>query len=905
MTIAPPFTRALLTSKLNPPSAHLAQVPRKAVCDLVCADSGARLALVRAPAGFGKTTAMAQCVARFEEQGVASAWLTLDDADNDVARFLACTEAAVCDISGEDVRPASGHGGEARLSPGEAALTIVSRLTEQRVPFALFLDDFERIQDRAVVSLVREIIEHLPTRGRLVIGTRTLPDLGLGRLRARGQLLEVDTERLRFSLDETFDFLVDRRQIPLSQDDLSRIHRKTEGWGAALWLASLALDRQDNPGDFVDRFSGAHQPLADYLAEDVLLRQPPHMQDFLLRTSILRHLSPPLCDALVPGIDSHRVLQELEASNLFLVPLAGEDRTYRYHSLFADFLRGRLSRDRPDEVPELHRDAANWYEEQGRPVPAIDHALEGAAYTQAIRLLCRHARDLLVQGRMRLLTRWLDSMPDAHLLDHPSLRVIHVWALCFTRGPQEAYEVLEATGLEQSTDPLIQANVAAIRPQLLGIMDCFEDAHAAGLSALERLPGPDPFADSALVNAMANAFSVLGQEEQARSLLDRARHADGGRDNGFNVMYSECIDGIIDLRAGRLRQAGARFRLGLAASRRTSSLGYSSGNAWAGVLHAGTAYEANELEQAARLLHVYVPLARDVGLPDHMILGDVMLVRIAFAEGDVDRAFGILVGLEHAGHVRGLPRVVASARLERSRLLLLQNRAEAARTELHRADDREVWERVNRLHLLANDLEYFALARLRWEALAGNPRAASHELETELAAASAEGRYRRALKLRLLLAVASNRCGETAYATKLMRAILREAAAEGYQRLILDEGPEAGQLVIRLRDDDQQGAGRSDPIVAEAMQRLLDGFGADVTEAAPAGEVPINLVEPLTRKEIHTLQLLADGYSNSAMAEKMFVSDSTVRTHLRNINAKLGAESRTQAVAIARRLAVI
>ena len=464
MTQSAPHARPFLSTKLSPPTPTPSQVPRTGIWELVRNAQSVRVVLVRAPAGFGKTTAMVQCRARLQESGVDTAWLTLDGADNDASRFLACLSAAVGAISTDAPATAADDGARPSLSLGDLALDIMQRLASHSSPFALFLDDFEALQEPAVVRLVREILDHLPRRGQLVIGSRGLPDLGLGRLRARGQLLEIESAQLRFSIEETTEFLTHRRQIALPEEELSQLHRKTEGWIAALWLASVSLERREGKADFVRRFSGSNQAVADYLAEDVLAHQGPAVRDFLLRTSILRHLNASLCDALLPDGRSADILRRLETSNLFLTPIEGEERTYRYHSLFADFLRAQLARERPEERTGLHRAASRWYESHGRPVPAIDHALEGGNHAHAVALLSAHGESLLEGGRMRLLARWFSMIPPALVRGSPLLQVLNIWSACLTRGPWEAMDLLEQAGLDATEDPRVLAHVLALRP---------------------------------------------------------------------------------------------------------------------------------------------------------------------------------------------------------------------------------------------------------------------------------------------------------------------------------------------------------------------------------------------------------------------------------------------------------
>ncbi len=903
-------------SKLSPPLARASQVPREAVARRLAEAGGAKLVLVLAPAGFGKTTVMLQARKSLAAQGITTSWLTLERTDNDVPRFMACLQQAVAQITGET--------GAAR---GETPLAIVDRLARHDTPFALFLDDFELITEPAVLGLVREIIHHLPRRGQLVLGSRSQPDLGLGRLRAAGQLLEIDAELLRFSRAETAQFLSLRRHpdpaLPLPADwsaQVDDLHLKTEGWIAALWLASMAIAalqaRQGSVAGFIAQFSGSNRAVADYLAEDVLARQTPEVRDFLLRTSILRQFNAALCQALSPRSDSPRLLAQLDAANLFITPIGssrpGEPPEWRYHSLFADFLRTQLVRERPDELARLHLAASGWYESQGRPVPAIDHAIEGGDTPHAISLLQRHASAFLEQGRMRLLARWFTALPEAALADKPMLQVMSLWASTLTRGPWAAMAQLQQSGIASSSDAAVCAHVNALRPMLLAMMDRVEDAAEIGRSQLTRVPTGEPFADSVLCNAMAHVLGVLGEPEQAQRLLDAARQGQQG--GGFNRMYTESVEGLLDLQQGRLRQATARFRLALGMAAGAAPAGGwqpTHGNAWAGVLYAAAVYEAHQLAQAEQLLNVYLPLARDVGLPDHMVLSHVMRSRIAAQRGDIDTAQQAITELEYLGHQRQLPRVVASARLERARMLMLQGQAEAAAQVLARADDTEVWLRVARHRISAHDVEDLPIGRLRWQVLFGDAAAAALAAAQAAEEARLVQRHRRVLKLQLLQALALQRAGsaaDLAAATALMAALLPLVQAEGFVRLLLDEGPAMTTLLRRTRAalTDAPGS-RPDPLLDDCLQRLIALAGDELPEepgSDPGAGTAQPLSEPLTRKEVRVLQLLAEGYSNSAMAEKLFVSDSTVRTHLRNINLKLGARSRTQAVAIARRLGV-
>jgi len=874
--------------KLGLPAMPRSPVLRTQILELIARAGSVRLITIRAPAGFGKTTAMLQIREHLALQGVETAWLTLDRADNDATRFLGSFSAAVRSLSC-DAQP---HG---------TALEAVETLASRTAPFALFLDDFEAIEESAIFSILRTTIERLPRGGQVIVGSRSLPDLGLARLRVHGQLLELDADALRFDLAETREYLRLRLEAALSSDATDRLHRKTEGWIAALWLASITLERQGADSDFIERFSGSNRAVAEFLADDVLAHQPAPVREFLLRTSILRHLDASVCQALVPDAQAGQILRTLEEKNLFLVALAGEERTYRYHGLFADYLRQRLQLDHPEEVERLHLSASRWYESHNRPVPAIDHAIEGGDVGHAMSLLERHAQRFLEQGRMRLLERWFTALPEQDLKASPVLRAVSIWASLFTRGPWEAANALESSGLATSEDPVVRAHVNAQGPLLLAMQDRYDEAYALGKASLRRLPTCNAFADSVLRNAMANVFSVMGETQESQRMIDDSRRAQG--DSTFNRMYAESQEGLLDLQAGRLRQATARFRLAVSATL-ANSYDYTSGNAWAGVLYASALYEANDFDGAEHLVNVYLPLACDVGLPGHMIGGHMIRARIAFYRGDISKAFDTLTALEYLGYQRQLRRIVASAKLERGRLFLLQGNAQASREELDRADDPTVWEHVQRRRLPAHDVDYLALARIRWQIHFGDARTTLPLLEREIAEATAQSRHRRALRVRVLKSLALQRSGEPAAATETLATVLRQASREGFVRLIVDEGEAVARLLHRFKAVLlEMPAKRSDPILIEHLQRLTGIIGPDSDADSIPGDD--RLMEPLTRKEIQVLQLGGEGYSNAAMAEKLGLSDSTVRTHLRSINAKLNAHSRAEAVAIGRRMGVI
>lgn len=910
-----------MAGKLRPPLATAFELQRTEVCERIFNAGAARLVLLRAPAGFGKTTVMLQVQRRFEETGLPHAWLTLDRADNDVGRFLSALIAAL-----EPLIPAlRGFDSASGLGPDELAFGLIDTVAAHPTPFALFLDDFEVLQGPVVLGLVQELIDQLPRGAQVIFGSRGVPEIGLGRLRARGRLLEIEPAQLRFSEAEVDGFLRQRRGLSLQPEDIRRLHRSTEGWIAALWLASVTLENRDEPGRFIAGFSGSNAAVMDYLVEDVLSRLGDDMRGFLLRTSILAQLSPSLCNAVCGRSDSAQMLRAVDQAHLFLIPLQADHAEFRYHGMFAEFLRTQLQRQLPGEVAPLHGAAAHWFISSGRPVPAIEHALAAGDLELAFPLLETYAQPLLDQGRVRLLSRWLDPLLEAGQLEaHPMLQIVHAWAVCLARGPRDATPLLDRLEAYGHTDPALRAHQLAMKPLLMVLTDRTDEAMALVEPLLEAIPSSVSFVRGFLEVVLANLAMIAGRYYEALRLVDAARSRQPEHSSSFNFALSEAAEGAVDLTQGRLRRAIARLRLAASAGAGTvDSTRSTNGNAMSGVLLAEALYEADQCEQAERLLAVYIPLIRRVGIPDQLISSHILMSRIAIDQGDGGRAHQLLTELEHIGHRDGLPRVVASARLERVRALVVEGRLARARAELDRCSDRAMWARVSRLSLRANEVETYDVALARWSISSGHAHEVVDALRHELDASERAQRERRALTIRLLLAQALHRVDQRNKAMRVLAKAVRIAAAEGYVRAFLDEGPLMTVLLRELRSVPTvllEGASAGDeaplafidrllPREVGSRQRLSDtvpseqaaqesGKAAAMAAASPVSEV-------LTRKEIQVMRLVAEGLSNDDIAERLFVAETTVRTHLRNINVKLDARNRMEAIAVARKAGLI
>ncbi len=874
-----------------------------------------RLIVLCAPAGFGKTTAMLQHSVRLRALGAPSAWLTLEASHNDVSHFVAQL-GGVLDV------PAPGVG-DPQLDSG--ILGLIERRAATADTFTLFLDDFEVIHNSTVLQLIRQLVEHTPPGWQTVIGSRVVPDLRLGRMRARGELVEIGADQLRFSLDEVREFVIDQRKLDLSGGVIERLQKVTEGWATALWLASVSLESHQEPERFLTTFSGSDAAITEFLAEDVLDRQPEPLRDFLLRTSVLKQMKAELCDAVLEQTNSAEMLTQLSRGNLFLMSTDNLGN-FRYHALFADFLRAQLRQRSPGIIPGLHLRASRWYEEQGRPVPAIEHALHANDEARVVRLLSTHAQKLLDSGRFRLLARWIGSLSSTLLDAHPRLRIAQAWAMIFTHRPQQARTLLnrleaqrEQTG--EVWDEKVRTNALAMRAMLMMIAD-EPDAFRVATASHAQLEPRHGLPYSLLSNSLAYFYAGLRQYDTVRMLLASARRSHYEIGSTFSLVIAECLEGAISLCQGRLQDALARLRVATN-QMSTDDTHRAERHALASVQFAEALYESGQPEQAEHLLNVYLPMIRLIALGDFEVRGFITLSRIAWRQGDHDRAFAVLGEMEYLGQQDNIGRLMICADLERARLELLRGDSKASAACLARAAEFDQHYMRPGEMVPLHDVESVATARLRLRLRGAQDATVLRDLLGELPIAIAQARqlqcHRFALHLSLFWIEALYRTGQIEEAKAHIADVLLAAAPQGIVQPFADEGPLIAWLALDwLRS--RESTARQTPEMQTYAERLeaaciaagaqLEGqalaLSSDAVACTSHRSTGAYVAEGcITKREIDVLKLVAQGKSNVQIAEKLFVSENTVRTHMRNILSKLGASNRTEAVVLAKQQRLI
>jgi LuxR family transcriptional regulator, maltose regulon positive regulatory protein len=906
----------LLATKLHVPRPQPGFVARPRLVEALDAGLARRLILVCAPAGFGKTALLAHWAQRGDHP---VAWLSLDAADNDPARFwrhaLAALDRAHPGIA-ERTGPLLGPPAPSSFEGLVTALIneLAARPTEDGV--LLVLDDYHLIDAQPVHTPLMFLLEHLPPGLHLVLASRSDPPLPLARLRAGGQLAELRTAELRFTAAEAASLLREAIGADLPGAAVEALAARTEGWVAGLQLAALSLPGQADPAGFVASFSGSHRYVLDYLAQEVLEGQSERVRGFLLETSVLERLSGSLSDAVTGSSDGQAMLEAIERANLFLLPLDEVRGWWRYHHLFADLLRARLQQERPARVAALHRNAAAWCAEHGLAGDAVRHALAAGDPIGAAVLIERHFDEIFLQGESATIQRWLAALPAELVRSRPRLSLAKAWMALVggdveaAEGPLDAAERAFADAADEPFEPSVGraasllANVsAAIAHDHAFVAYLRGDAEATAAfasQALARLGEGEWMLDSWIRSMRALAAWLRGRLEDAERGF--AAGVAGWRAAGqYPLAASAChFLGQVQRARGRLDAALGTYQQALEitappgrAAMPAAGIGY--------VGMAEVAYQRGELDAAHRHVTEGITLCRQVNWTQPLATGLVTLAWIRQAQGDPVGALEAMGQAERIAPSPSVANLFNPVPVQRARLLLAQgDTAAAARWTQERglrADDEPMYQQ---------EREHLVLARVLLAQ--DRPAQAFTLLAQLLAPAAAQGRTGSMIEIQALQALALAATGDEADAVDALAKALTLACPQRYVRVFADEGAPMSALLGRLvaAQREEQAAARS--IELGCLARLLRAFGGkDAVQGSGRGAaatVP-GLVEPLTARELEVLRLLAAGTTNQAIAGELVVSLDTAKKHVSHVLGKLGAANRTEAVARARQLGLI
>ena len=867
-----------------------------------------RLTLISAPAGFGKTTLVGEWVAHLRSddsnKGRRIAWLSLDENDNELTRFLTYfirslkQDNAVEAELGESVltmlRSPQPPSTEIILT---ALINELDNITDDVI---FILDDYHMIETPAIDEALTFLLDHLPPSIHLVITSRVDPSLPLPRLRARGQIVEFRAADLRFTLNEASEFFQHISGLRLSPSEVAALENRTEGWIAGLQLAALSMQGRNDVHEFINSFTGDHRYIVDYLVDEVLQRQPKEIRMFLLQTSILDSLNGSLCDHVTGRDDSNSLLKNLERANLFLVPLDNNRQWYRYHHLFSDVLRVHLSDDFSQQIPTLHRLASDWYEKNEHPSDSIRHALAAGDNEKAAKLVELAWAEM---DRNRQASRWMEwaeKLPDEVVRARPILCIGCAWAL-LDSGRLEAGEArlrdAERWIGNQSTRGMLvndheefkflAATIATARAYHALAVGDIPVAVTHTRRALDILPEEEHLRRGTPAALLSLASWTTGDLETADEALSSAMSS---YQKAGNILFA--ITGAfalteIRMTLGRLRQVFELCHQALRlAEGQVEYVRWGKADIYTGLsdLHR----EKNELD----LSEEYLSKSRELGdrsqLPRWRYRWLMSKGQLRQTQGRYDEALDLFDRAEESFRRGPMPEFRPVPALK-ARVWLKQGKL----------DDALKWAKERGLSpeddlSFITEFEHITLARILISQSAKDQTGASLDtaidLLDRLAEAAEKGcRTGSLIEVRVLEAVAFESKGNIPKAIQLLEQALTLGESEGYCRTFLDEG----SAMVRLLSE---AVARK--ILPEYTNQLLLAAG-EIKDSLTSHH---SLIDPLSEREQEILALIANGLKNKEIAEQMVISLNTVLYHTKNIYNKLGVNKRTQAVLKAQEL---
>ncbi|MCP5098302.1 MAG: hypothetical protein GY943_22365 [Chloroflexi bacterium] len=883
----------LLHTKLFVPPLRPLLVPRPRLLAKLDRGVGGKLSLVAAPAGFGKSTLIVHWL---QQQARPAAWLSLDENDNVPLRFFTYLVAAIQSINSALAENLAA-GLRSPTPPDETAVipALLNELaTTDQAPFILVLDDYHVITHEAIHAALAFLIDYLPTTLHLVVTSRKAPPLPLPRWRVRGQLNDIQAADLRFTTAEAAQFLGETMELTLSETAVSNLEARTEGWIAGLQLAALSLRSNTDRDQFIAEFVGSERQVADYLLQEVLFQQPEPIQQFLLQTAVLERFNAGLCNALLDQQNSQDILDKLEQSNLFIIPLDNSRYWYRYHHLFAQLLRYRLQRDWSETaVSDLHRRAAHWYKTQNLLDEAIAHTFQIPDHDEVARLLSTMPMHTIYEdgGAIRI-KQWVKQLPTAMMPSHPYVAMLMAGASLISGDVKTLHLYLELVEGDEAT----QCYQDLFRSILIR-NDSGNHQQALQLAqrALTGNRGNNDMLTSMAQIQMAVNYYVLGQLEAADGTLIKVRQSLQGDGAMFINMHLQAIEMQIQnaIAQGNLFRAEQLCLEGIDLASRDQQ----AQSPLIGIMYAELGnlyYQWNEMAKATTYIDQAMDWAQRTGISDIFTTSAFVQADMACASGDkemLEKAIALI-----QSHLSSMRMEWAAKTMERL----------TAWYWLRMGDLETAVRWANGSGLTINDTPHyqeretystFVAIRLAESRKSGDKRQLSPmlammgKLENQVISSRHVIGLVNVLTLKALIL---NYQGNHAAAESALQKALSLAQPGSMQRVFLDRGEPIRPLLT-------QSISSHPNYVGQLLRAFVDEGETSVATAPDSDPFPIQL----TARENEILQLIAAGLSNKQIEETLFVSKNTVRTHIKNLYSKLSVSSRTQAIKHARELNLI
>lgn len=923
---------SLILTKLRPPANRSRTIWRDRLLRKLTPEPNVDLALVCAPAGYGKTTLLVDWTRQLYQAGIKVSWYSLDGSDNHPINFgtylVASLEQALGPGSGlapvQQLLRASTDTDLLTLLP-----TVINSLCATDGQIALVLDDYHLIRAPEIHQAVNFLISHRPDNFHIAIGSRSNPALPLARWRACGRLVELRTSDLRFVDQETKLFLMDSMQLDLPDELIARLAEQVEGWPAGLQLAALSLANQPPGNQPVLFFAGGRRQQAEFLLNEVINHLPEDVQSFLLETSIFERLNAPVCDAILGIENSADIFKQLEQANLFIIALDGgepaDDGTswYRYHHLFRDFLRTWLTISQPERALDLHRTAAKWFAEHDLLYEGAYHAFLSGDWSFAAAFVEQHSFNMIIKSDIATINEWCSSFPETVINQHPMLCVFQALALAYRF--QSKYRNLVEARLHQASlameNPVTSKEItgideftAVVLTFLAMIPDHQADANQLLTLAESHLAGypPGDLGRFPWLLIAGYAYQALNCPEEAKRTIEEALplalHSGlffGMVEATFHLARLAFSQGCLSDSLNICQSGQAEFTILSNHSRLVlPALGCLE------VARGCVLLEQDHLDEAEQYFRQGIERMGWGMNPYYLMIAFLSLARIYEIQGRLVEAISCFDRLDALW-----PDIQLITQGFRVLVRLRSSPEETGALELGRD-----W--LHHYHAAmgyslpvfglgpvgAAEAYYFAnLNWMRLQILLNQPQVVQPYLDAHLRMAQDKGLVGREIELTLIQAQMYHQQNKTGPALTALNQAIALSRPRGFIR-IFDQSPILDDLIHFAV---QQGDCSDYFRLILAAIRQSRRWGTGVTSSAPSQrdvyeDIPeLELVESLSQREVEVLKMIATGATNQAIAERLVITIGTVKSHIHHIFGKLNVQTRTEAVAQARKLGLI
>ena len=881
-------TLPLIATRFTPPRSPGTLQPRERLIQRLDAALTSTLTLVCAPAGFGKTTLLAQWYQHRQHQGDALAWLSIDDDDSTPLLLMRYLQEALRPLwQPENTLADNAPADDFRLF----LAGLVNQLHRRQAPLFLILDDYQNITHPDIHEGLNWLLNHAPPSLHVIIASRSQPPLALSRLHMEDRLVEIDDHALRFNAAEARIYFSTAISPAPERQDIPQLIARTEGWVAGMKMAALA-NGSAHSSLSGGKLNTASRALSRYLEEVIFAPLPAEVLAFLLRTSMLNRLHPSLCDAVTGQRNGEAMLAWIAQHNLFLSALDADGFWFRYHPLMREALLYRLRHSAEVDIRELHEHASNWFASQQLWAEAIRHALAagkaGAGHAEV------GAQSLAEEGDIETMVRWIRYLPANLDPSRIELQTNLAWALAHRFRFHDARQLLD------TIEPLAAANRSEIAHSswikirvVRAICEAFADNIAQSIAIVEPLlhevPCGDIWVDGLVCNILSYCHLANARPQQALDVQQRVSGVRVTNRNLFVEVYRAFVMAQGYLRQGNLAEAQRQAARALQYAEQQTGAHSSSGATLAPIL-AEIAWEQGEVQSIATLLMFRLEMIDDFCPPDGFSRCYIVLARLARFNGQTDEMTSLLLHAEGLAVQRGWLRAQAPLLAERICNALHAGDRAAANGLLLRLQQLALGVETGNNDIVTACL---TLSHCRILISCGKPLVAAHQLETLADEQERDGEWLFAVRLRLIQAAALWRAGEQERAIAVGIPALRRAFQQKLWRSLLDGGEEMAALLMAI----QQRGGQGEAFSGELALRLAAFNEAGILTPA-ARQAPANL--RLTERELQTLGLIAEGYSNKEIARALGITAETVKWHLKQLYEKLQVNGRIQAVNQAR-----